>query len=108
MCPPWQRFLMVGGLVFASSAVPTQARADEIPKEYRETIKKGLDYLQKAQAKDGRWEGSNGGYTISMTALAGMAFLCEGSTLREGKYRDNLRRAVKYLMDRTQTNGPIG
>jgi hypothetical protein len=43
-----------------------------------------------------------------MTALAGMAFLCEGSTLREGKYRDNLRRAVNYLMDRSQANGLLG
>src|SRR5947209_10207783 len=37
-----------------------------------------------------------------------MAFLCEGSTIREGKYRDNIKRAVNYLMDRTQSNGLIG
>jgi hypothetical protein len=34
-----------------------------------------------------------------------MAFLCEGSTLREGKYRDNLRRAVNFLMEKAQPNG---
>jgi hypothetical protein len=43
-----------------------------------------------------------------MTALAGMAFLMEGSTLREGKYRDNLRRAADYLMENSQRNGLIG
>jgi hypothetical protein len=37
-----------------------------------------------------------------------MALLCEGSTIREGKYRDNIRRAVNYLMDRAQPNGLIG
>src|SRR5262249_25820397 len=43
-----------------------------------------------------------------MTALGGMALLCEGSTIREGKYRDNIRRAVIWLMDRVQPNGLIG
>jgi hypothetical protein len=37
-----------------------------------------------------------------------MAMLCEGSTIREGKYRDNIRRACNYLMDRAQPNGLIG
>ncbi len=32
----------------------------------------------------------------------------EGSTIREGKYRDNIRRAVDWLMDRVQPNGLIG
>jgi len=43
-----------------------------------------------------------------MTALGGMSLLCEGSTIREGKYRDNIRRAVNWLMDRGQSNGLIG
>ena len=43
-----------------------------------------------------------------MTALAGMALLMEGSTIREGKYADNIRRAVDWLMDRVQPNGLIG
>ena len=39
-----------------------------------------------------------------MTGLAGMALLMEGSTLREG-VRRKLRRAVDWLMDRSQRNG---
>ena len=84
------------------------ARGDEIPKEYHETIKKGLTWLAKQQHKDGHFEGMNGQYAPSMTAMAGMALLCEGSTVREGKYRDNIRRARDWLMDRTQRNGLIG
>ncbi|MFO0927090.1 MAG: prenyltransferase/squalene oxidase repeat-containing protein [Gemmataceae bacterium] len=83
-------------------------RGEEVPKEYQETIRKGLDWLAKNQFKDGHWEGVNGQYAVSMTALGGMALLCEGSTLREGKYRDNIRRAVNWLMDRVQPNGLIG
>jgi hypothetical protein len=83
-------------------------QADEIPREYRETINKGLNWLARAQFKDGHWEGVNSQYHISMTALSGMALLMEGSTIREGKYRDNIRRAANYLMERQQPNGLIG
>jgi hypothetical protein len=86
-------------------AAPARAHGEEIPKEYRETIKKGLEYLARTQQKDGRWEGINGEYVIPCTALSGMAFLCEGSTMREGKYRDNLRRAVNFIIEKAQPNG---
>jgi hypothetical protein len=102
-----QRSLLAGGLA-AALLVGPPARGEEIPKEYHETIKKGLTWLAKNQYKDGHWEGVNGQYAISMTALGGMAFLCEGSTIREGKYRDNIRRAADYLMERCQPNGLIG
>src|SRR5215211_7952511 len=103
-----QRSLVGGILALVLLAVPGRARGEEIPKEYHETIKKGLDYLAKSQYKDGHWDGVNGQYAMSMTGLAGMAFLCEGSTIREGKYRDNIRRAVNYLLDRQQPNGLLG
>src|SRR5689334_24452078 len=103
-----RRFLLASGLTLALLVGPTAARGEEVPKEYQETIKKGLTWLAKNQLKDGRWEGVNGQYAVSMTALGGMALLCEGSTIREGKYRDNIKRAVNWLMDRVQTNGLIG
>jgi hypothetical protein len=38
-----------------------------------------------------------------MTALAGMAFLMEGSTYNQGKYAEQIRKATDWLMDRVQT-----
>src|SRR5262245_65691251 len=102
-----QRCLLAGGPCLALVYGPA-ARGEEIPKEYHETIKKGLTWLAKNQFKDGHWEGINGQYSVSMTALGGMALLCEGSTIREGKYRDNIRRAANWLMERVQSNGLIG
>jgi hypothetical protein len=101
-----QRCILAGGLALVLFG--PKAHGEEIPREYRDTIKKGLTWLAKNQFKDGHWEGVNGQYAISMTALGGMAFLCEGSTIREGKYRDNIRRATTWLMDRVQPNGLIG
>ena len=43
-----------------------------------------------------------------MTALAGIALLAEGSTTTQGKYADNIRRAVDYLVSRSRPNGLIG
>src|SRR5580658_6788788 len=103
-----RQILLAFGLTLALLNGPSRVRGDEIPKEYRETVKKGLTWLAKSQYKDGHWEGINGQYVIPSTALAGMAFLCEGSTIREGKYRDNIHRAANFLMDRAQPNGLIG
>jgi hypothetical protein len=86
---------------------PVAARADEIPAEYRPAIEKGLEYVAKQQLKDGSW-GMGGQYPITMTGVCGMALLMEGSTMREGKYRDNIRRAVDFLMSKAQPNGMIG
>ena len=100
--------LLCGGLMLALLLAPATAHAEDVPKEYQETIKKGLDWLAKNQYKDGHWEGIGGQYAVSMTALGGMALLCEGSTIREGKYRDNIRRAANWLQERIQPNGLIG
>lgn len=99
--------LLAGGLTLLVSS-PTTARGEEVPREYRETVNKGLAYVARTQFKDGHWEGVNSGYAVSMTALAGTALLCEGSTIREGKYRDNIKRAVDWVMERIQPNGLIG
>ncbi len=43
-----------------------------------------------------------------MTGISGMALLMEGSTIREGKYKDNIRRAADWLMAHCMPNGMIG
>jgi hypothetical protein len=85
-----------------------RAHADEVPRDIQKTIDKGLAWMAASQFRDGHFEGTNGQYPVALTALAGMTFLMEGSTLREGKYADNIRRIVDYLMDRTQRTGLIG
>jgi hypothetical protein len=84
------------------------ARAEEIPEKYRPAIKKGLEWVASQQKKNGQWDANNGQYPTTMTALGGMVLLMEGSTLREGKYSDNLRRAVDRLVKSAQPNGLIG
>jgi len=96
--------LCVCGLLATSG----RSRADEIPPKVQEAIDRGLAWVASNQHRDGHWEANGGQYPTSMTALSGMVMLMEGSNLREGKYCDNIRRAVDWLMDRAQTNGMIG
>ena len=95
----------------AASALLVHAHvgvAEDLPPRYRAVVDKGLEYLAKNQARDGHWEGNGGQYPTTITALCGMTMLMEGSTIREGKYAERIRKAVDWLMDRCQRNGLIG
>jgi hypothetical protein len=86
-----------------------RACAEELPPKYREAVSKGLDWLAKQQFADGHWEAQAGQpYPMAMTGLAGMAFLMEGSTMREGKYQQQIRKAVEWFLRRSQPNGLLG
>src|SRR6516164_5429845 len=106
--------VLCGVCVVFLGAVPVRAAGKEKEKDpkkeekYKQAVTKGLEWLAKQQSKDGHWEAFNGQYPVTMTAMAGMAMLMEGSNVREGKYRDNIRRACQWLMDRSSPNGMIG
>lgn len=96
-------------VLLASSAALS---AGEIPEQYRATVDKSLQYLAKIQHKDGHWSANGDQYPVAMTGLAGMAMLMEGSTIRTGKYQENVRKAADWLMERSmegnQRDGLIG
>lgn len=100
----WSKSCLTLSLLFVLN---TGALAEELSERDQQVVNKGLEALARLQNRDGHWE-SNGQYPVAMTGLSGLALLVEGSTLREGKYADNLRRAVEWLMDRTQASGLIG
>jgi hypothetical protein len=73
----------------------------------RETTARGLDWLAYQQHQLGHWTAQQR-YPTAMTGLAGMAFLAEGSTATQGKYSENIRKAVDFLTRRSRPNGLIG
>lgn len=101
------RLMVLGiAILFLFQTLPVQAASSVDPKS-EQVITQGLDWLAFQQHKLGHWN-AQGRYPTAMTALAGMAFLCEGSTTTQGKYAENLRRAVDFLTRRTRSNGLIG
>jgi hypothetical protein len=101
-----QQWLVLLGASLALFALAGgHGQAGEVPAKYRPAIDKGLSWLVKQQKRDGRWEANRGTYPTAMTSLAGLALLSQGSTLREGKYRDNLRKATDWLLEQSRPDG---
>jgi hypothetical protein len=105
-------FLSSAAAVALARLAPTPSfGADDKKKPDIETaVERGLEYLKKIQSNDGHWEAQGGQYPTTMTALAGMAMLMEGSTLKEGKYSDQITKAVNWFLapGRTGNDGKIG
>ncbi|GBD35095.1 hypothetical protein HRbin36_00199 [bacterium HR36] len=91
---------------------PKSVAADDVEalkflSRYQDCVNRGLQWLAKAQARDGHWEAIGGNYPVAMTGLAGLAPLCEGSTPTQGRYSRNIEDAVEWLLSRIQPNGLI-
>jgi hypothetical protein len=102
-------FLATAAAALAGAwAVPQLAGARE-KDDVEDSVARGLQWLKSQQAEKGYWQANGGNYKTAMTALAGMAFLMEGSTLKEGKYTDQVKKAADWLIApaQLQPNGLI-
>ncbi len=83
------------------------AEAGKRDPTWKRSVKRGLDWIAKSQSPIGHWTAGN--YPTAMTALAGTALICSGSTTTQGPYAKNIRRAVDYLTtSKARSNGLIG
>ncbi len=87
-------------------------------------IEPALEWLARHQDADGRWdcdgfmkhdvtgEPCDGPgspvHDVGVTALALLAFLGDGNSMRIGSYRENVRRAVLWLRDQQGPEGRFG
>jgi len=96
----------VAGLAAADRLGRPAAAAKKDPR-WEKAIQRGLDWVAQTQSPiRGNWMAGN--YPTAMTALAGTALVCSGSTTVQGPYAKNIRRAVDYLLSKSRTNGLIG
>jgi hypothetical protein len=86
---PWCLFALFPATLL--HAEPTAAEQEKV-------VEKALTWLVRNQHRDGHWEAQGGQYPVTMTSLVGMALLMEGSTPAQGKYQDNINRAIDYLI----------
>jgi Squalene-hopene cyclase C-terminal domain len=86
-------------------------------------VEAALRWLAKHQHPDGSWRCAGfskqcqGGqctmpghksYTAGVTGLATLAFVGAGYTQKTGKYRDNVKRALKWMVSKQEKNGRLG
>ena len=92
------------------AAVPLGDMKNPGGKDQEAVVNRGLAWLAAAQHHDGSWgAGSHARQDVrdpgavagdpATTAFAGLALIRAGSDLKTGPYRQNLRQAVKYLIE---------
>jgi len=74
---------------------PSIRLGSNIPSEVDTIYEKGLAFLAASQQKDGSWRGRS---ENGVTGLCLMAFLASGEDPNFGRYRQNVRRAVRALI----------
>lgn len=77
----------------------------------KSAVERGLDWLAKNQNENGSWTcrigcklnesyiGKEVNDNIAVTALAGLAFMAQGSTPGRGKYGKNVKLALDFILD---------
>ncbi|QGJ71904.1 Hypothetical protein PBC10988_36170 [Planctomycetales bacterium 10988] len=80
----------------------------QVDPELKAAIDRGLEWLSHHQSRLGHWSANNAQYPTAMTALCGTAMLAEGSTTTQGKYCEEIRRAVDFVVSKSRSNGLIG
>jgi hypothetical protein len=84
------------------------ARTDaDLIEPARQAIAKGLKFLSQRQLEDGSFSTSGYGRNAAVVALAGMAWLSEGSTPGRGVYGTEIERAADYLLEHCEDSGFI-
>lgn len=76
--------------------------------ECKEAIERGLELIAKRQKRNGSWKGAR--YpegTPFTTAMCGLALLAEGSSTLQGKYQEELKKAVRYLKGKIKPKGLV-
>ena len=63
----------------------------------------GLIWLANNQGKEGNWETQD----LGLVSLGALAFLSAGNTPETGKYRENVRRALDYVLANAKPSGML-
>ncbi len=94
-------------------------------KSYAAAIDAGLKWLANHQDEDGKWDcdgfmkhddatseicdgPGNPVHDVGVTGLALLAFLGDGSTMRQGPYQENIKKGVNWLRKQQQETGLFG
>ena len=84
--------------ILSASSTPA---ADKL----QDAIDRGIEFLVSKQSRVGGWADDN--HQSAITALAGTALICSGSTTTQGPYAKAIRYCVDFLLSKCQRNGLI-
>ena len=99
--------MLAAGLTVASSLQAQEAAYPPgVTPQIHASVVRGLEWLRRNQANDGSWRNSGGygSYPAAMTGIAGMAFIASGSTPTRGRYWNEVRKSVGFLLKNADPN----
>lgn len=73
----------------------------EITRDSERAAKLGLEWLAANQGRAGNWESDD----LGLVAVGGLAFLSAGHAPGRGRYGDNVRRALDYVLSNAKPSG---
>jgi len=88
---------VLGWSARASAQLPATRSGEVVPRDVREMYDRGLQYLAKTQTEQGDWQGGQQGPGI--TGMALMAFLASGEDPNFGTYSNNVRKALRSIIN---------
>lgn len=90
------RAILCAGLVLFAARSSARAQTQQ---QRLNGARRALDYLAKTQRPQGYWSTTEYRDRVRLTAIAGYALACEGTTPVQGWYCKSLRRAVDLLLN---------
>ena len=97
---------IAAGNLGIGDALGARIVADDRNPKWESATRRGLDFLARTQSSRGQW--NTPPYPVAVSALAGLALLCSGSTVTQGPYSKQIARATDYLLAQSRKNGLIG
>ncbi len=94
----------VVALLAATAVSPSEAFAEgnwEITPESEQALHRGLEWLAKSQGPEGNWESND----LGLVSMGTLAFLSAGHLPGRGRYGQNVRRAVDYVVRNAKSSG---
>ncbi len=96
--------VMCATLIAAILLPSVMARAEgqwEITAASQEAAKRGLEWLHKNQGKEGNWDSKD----LGLVSVGALAYLSAGHTPDTGKYREDVRKALDYVLLNAKPSG---
>lgn len=96
--------VMCATLIVAILLPSVKARAEgkwEVTPASEEAANRGLEWLRKNQGKEGNWDSKD----LGLVSVGALAFLSAGHTPDTGKYRENVRKALDYVLLNAKPSG---
>jgi len=73
----------------------------EVTAASEEAAALGLEWLARNQGKEGNW----GSHDLGLVSVGALAFLSAGHSPETGKYKENVRRALDYVLSNAKSSG---